>query len=252
MKKKYVYTYILTLITIISCRYNYLVIEKKDDSAAVDTTIVKHPQSEKFIQPYRDSMQKFMSVVIGESESTLTTAAPQGTLGNFVCDLVLEDIPQMSDYRFLQSEIHFVLFNTRGFRAPIPKGEITVSTIYQVMPFENEIVLVHMPASSSNQVLQTLVEKGGHPVSKNINLVADQKKGELLLVNNKRINDDYWIITTDYLATGGDDLHFFQSALEIIPTNIKLRDAILQHIKRLQQLDRKINAIIDERTLFFR
>lgn len=239
-------------ILLFACDYGYRISETDDKSRTLDSTIVNHSEIEKFIQPYRDSIDKSMSEIIGESESFLNTQQPQGTLGNFVCDLVLEDIPLIPAFDFLKSEIHFVVFNTRGLRAPIPIGKISLSTIYQVMPFENEIVLVNMPNGSDKEVMDVLAKKGGHPISRNAKLVADQKKAELFLVNNKKIDDDYWIITSDYLAFGGDDLSFFNQAKEIIPTNIKVRDAIIHHIKKLTSNNKKVNAELDERTLFFR
>lgn len=251
IKKCTLYLIVFCSICLSACHYQYQIVENQDKSQTVNSSD-KSKTAESIITPYRDSLNKFMSVEIGISNHHLTTAQPQGTLGNFVCDLVFQDIPAMKEYQFLNQEEFFVLFNTRGFRAPIPKGTITVSTIYQVMPFENEIVLVHLPKGTDLEVMQTLAEKGGHPLSANTQLVVDQKKTELFLVNGKKLKEDFWIITTDYLATGGDDLSFFANATEVISTNIKLRDAILQHIKQLSQERKTVNAILDDRILFFR
>jgi 2',3'-cyclic-nucleotide 2'-phosphodiesterase (5'-nucleotidase family) len=210
-----------------------------------------HSESETIIRPYRDSLQKTMKEVIGRCEIDLYTQKPQGPLGNFVCDLLMEEIPQLENFRWLNGVNHFTLLNTRGFRAPIAKGEIKVEDVYAVMPFENEVVLMQMPVETLDTIAQSLVAKGGHPISGNATLISFSNEHAGLSVNGTTGNS-MWIITTDYLAEGGDGMSFFSLATKRMDTGIRLRDIIIEHIKKRNAQGKPIHAINDERILFFR
>lgn len=235
-----------------TCQSHYQLTESKGDYTGINQRSGNNEQAEALIRPYRDSIEHIMNEIIGVSDDELFTARPQGNLGNFVCDLLTEEIPGKKEYDFLNHETYFSLLNTRGLRAPLNKGDILLREIFEIMPFENEIVLVKMPANSISSVGNILVEKGGHPVSSNVQLVADQGKLSFFQVNHQSPQQDFWIITSDYLANGGDDLTFFTQATEIISTGILLRDLIISHIRKLTAAHQTVNAKIDERTIFFR
>lgn len=217
-----------------------------------DSSLYVHNESEMLIRPYRDSLSRSMREVIGRTTVELYTAKPQGPLGNFICDLLMEDIPAQTEYAFLKKHNCFSLLNTRGLRASIPAGDITIEKIYSVMPFENEIVLVKMPFSSIERIGAALTAAGAHPLSANTTLVAFSGEYAGLIIEGARAQEEVWIITTDYLADGGDGMQFFEEQQSIIRTGIKLRDAIIAHIRKKNQEGKTIQSANDDRILFFR
>ena len=42
---------------------------------------------------------------------------------------------------------------------------------------------------------------------------------------------EFWVITSDYLLSGGDRMDFFQKGTEIIRTNVLIRDALIEEVK---------------------
>ncbi|HCA82983.1 MAG TPA: hypothetical protein DEP18_04285 [Flavobacteriales bacterium] len=247
MKKSLLY--LLLFIAFVSCSQWTPAVSKSGYTPVKEG---KHAKSESIIAPYRDSLSRTMKEVIGYCSNALITKKPQGSLGNFVCDLLLEDIPAIASYQFLKEHNYFSLLNTRGFRAPLPEGEVTVERIFSIMPFENEVVLVRMPIKELPTIGSSLVEKGGHPLSKNTSLVSFSGEFAGLHISDLKPAANMWIITTDYLAEGGDNMEFFAKAEEVISTHLKLRDVIIAHIRKLTSQGKSIQAETDDRILFFR
>lgn len=224
------------------------------------STISGGPQqaaADSLIYPYRNQLSASMQEVIGVSIHEMKTERPQGRLGNFVADLVYASFSKLVVGRHDSTEFnkpHLSLLNTRGLRAAIPQGDITVERIFSVMPFENEVVLVKLKLADVIKMAEYLVQVGGHPISFNGSLVAVDGKLQSMFINDKSIHAlaEVWIITSDYLAEGGDGMNFFSAAEEMIYTGQKLRDVIIQYIRSETSQGKKIQAETDDRILFFR
>lgn len=53
-------------------------------------------------------------------------------------------------------------------------------------------------------------------------------------------NENYIIVTTDYLANGGDNCFFFENPVKTESTGVKLRDAIIDYCRNLTKLNKRI------------
>ena len=69
------------------------------------------------------------------------------------------------------------------------------------------------------------------------------------MINNSAYNSDqpYYVLTTDYLAKGGDNMEFFKYATEYINTGVLLRDAIINYISEINKTGIKEEAKFDGR-----
>jgi 2',3'-cyclic-nucleotide 2'-phosphodiesterase (5'-nucleotidase family) len=116
------------------------------------------------------------------------------------------------------------------------------------MPFENELVVLYLPGASITKLAQFIVQKGGQPVS---NLLLEAKGDSIttLLINNQPIEPTktYRVLTSDYLANGGDGILAFKDAIKKENTNIKVRDAIIEYMRNEQSAGRTLNPMLDGR-----
>ena len=132
--------------------------------------------------------------------------------------------------------------NTGGLRNILPKGEITRGDIYKLMPFENELVVLELTKEEFNGLLKYLVSRGGEPFS-GMKLEVKNNDIEYYFQNkfNFKNNNKIKVLTSDYLANGGDKMWFFkekkQSKLEI-----KLRDGIINYCKSNSNIYSKIDG----------
>lgn len=249
MKK--ILSYLILLAVVNSCKTDYAVTEKKSGFTEVKDQSADE-SIEKKIKPYRDSLSKQMDVVIGVSETEMKTGQPESLLGNFVCDLVMQYYNNKKDTKENLDKTGIVLMNFRGLRAPLPKGEIKVKNIYEIMPFENSMVYVDLKGSGILEMAKFLVSYGGQPLSSNCQLTVEADKSFTFLINGNPIDTNavYTIITTDYLANGGDNMTFFEKAVSKTEYNYKLRDLLLDQIKYNTKNNVTITSALDGRITF--
>jgi hypothetical protein len=61
------------------------------------------------------------------------------------------------------------------------------------------------------------------------------------------VNQNYKVLTTDYIASGGDDAVGFAQPIAKSILGLKVRDALLKEVKELQAQGKTINAKLDGR-----
>jgi len=198
-----------------------------------------------WLQPYADSLHKSMNQVIGFSVSTLTNKQPESSLGDFMADCMRA----MAEKKF-HKKIDAAFMNIGGIRSYIPKGDITIGKIYELMPFDNVLVLQIIKGNVLKTFLDKIAATGGWPLS-GITMGIKNNKAINIIINEKPLqeNADYIIANTDYIANGGDDC----TMLKNIPKqNIGylLRDALIEYIIMFTKQSKPIEAVMDNRIVY--
>ncbi len=196
---------------------------------------------EEKIKPYRMEIMDKMSKVVSISETEMVKGQPESLLGNFISDLML-------DYaQSLNIAVDMALMNNGGLRAPLPKGQITVGNIFEMMPFENEIVIVKLNPEGVAGMFDYIAASGGVPISGIKLTLKDGKVINPILNSGKPIGYELWLVTTDYLLNGGDKMGFMRMHSEVVVTGVKLRDAIINYCIKQMELGNTLNPKLDQR-----
>ena len=222
-------------------------------SNAVITTVDSVNVSEvdssamRIISPYRDSMQKSMNEILAFSEQSMSRGLPESLLGNFVADIVL-DRASVALQGNGNPVPDFCLLNNGGLRSSLPAGSILLRHAYELMPFDNEIVILELSGSDTEKLFQFICEKKGAPVS-GVRIVIDSTGCADVMIRNTPFNKNrnYKVATSDYLAGGGDGADFFKGALSEVKTGIKVRDAIIDYLRSETAQGRNIKYSTDGR-----
>jgi 2',3'-cyclic-nucleotide 2'-phosphodiesterase (5'-nucleotidase family) len=214
---------------------HFVINNSKEDSSITNTII-----------PYKKKHDATMQSIIASSEGSLLKADVESTLGNFFCDAVLYETKKT--LRADSVLVDIAIFNKGGLRNSLPKGSITIGNIFELMPFDNEVVLLKFNASQIKEICEKIIEKGGVPIG-GMELIKNNTEPIGIKVNGKDINQEknYWIVTSDYLANGGDNYTFFKSALERKNLNILLRDVIISYCEDITKLNQTIKPTLDGR-----
>ena len=74
-------------------------------------------------------------------------------------------------------------------------------------------------------------------------------KPENIIINGKAfdVKQNYKVLTSDYIASGGDDAVGFANPIAKRNLNLKIRDALLKEVNQLQTDGKTINAKLDGR-----
>lgn len=212
-----------------------------NDSIATDETI------DDFVRPYREHIDKDLSTPLAYNPSTLskTDGELNTAIGNLMADIVMEQADPLFHKR-TEKNIDAVLLNFGGIRATMPKGDITARTAYEVMPFENAVVVLELSAEKTREMIAYLVKrKTAHPVSGiELTLNSDGSLKEAL-IGEKPVEDgkNYFIATSDYLMNGGDRMNFFLDPVSATPVDYRIRNAMIDYFSRTDT----IRAVRDNR-----
>ncbi len=228
-------------IMLVSCQQKYIYRLQShnligvDSLAGIDSTLLM------FIKPFSDSISGVMTDVIGTNPKTLIPRKPESELTNFVADLVWEAGKSfLKEHNISGSEILCVV-NIKGFRAPLPEGKITTRNIFELMPFENRLVAVKMNSENLLKLFDHIAQSEGDGLA-GASFTIKKNKAFDIFVNGDSINEkkQYWVITSDYLADGGDNYTIFRSSDTHLVSNDKIRELIIAHIKELTRQNKKV------------
>lgn len=238
MKKTAPLLLFILFVSLVSCKSTFVLTQVSEKNIVINHDTPIDTSIENLIKPYRAKLDSTMNKIIGKNAMAMEKAKPEGVLGNFVADLCLTWSAR-SDFQ----KADVCILNHGGLRTSLPQGNITVGNIYELMPFDNTLVLLCLNGSQLNQAISYIVNTGGQPFS---GMTIFKGQG---FINNQPIapNNHYWVLTSDYLANGGDNMQFFTEAEQRTETGILLREVILNHYNMLTLFRNEGRSSIDNR-----
>jgi 2',3'-cyclic-nucleotide 2'-phosphodiesterase (5'-nucleotidase family) len=213
-------------------------------SQGVSKTQAEDPAIAALIAPYHDKVTAQMTEVLGQAPTEIRKNPGESPLGNFVADLQRARASQA-----LGQPVVLGVMTNGGLRGALPAGPVTMGNIFELMPFENEIVVLDAPGA----VVQQLFDYAAHikmGISGATYTVTFDGMPKDIKIGNQvfDVNQDrLWpIAISDYLASGGDNMVFFK-AITPRHTNILLRNAIADHIRQLTKDGKPVEGKVDGR-----
>lgn len=198
------------------------------------------------IKPYGDSVDKSMSTVVGTVRTTLEKDQPEGTLGNFMADAYLT-----MGARQFQQPIDAAFVNYGGIRLnQLPAGPLTLGKIFELMPFDNVLVLQQLSGVELQSFLDLVAARGGWPVA-GIRFTIKDKKAIDVYVKDKPLQPtaQYWILNSDFVASGGDNAEM----LKVLPqrsTGYLARKALIDYVLFQSQQQGFVGAVLENRVRY--
>jgi 2',3'-cyclic-nucleotide 2'-phosphodiesterase (5'-nucleotidase family) len=236
--KIYRCAFLISLLLLLSCGTQRIV-DYDHGGVSIDSTL-GGGGLDSLISPYRSAMEEEMNVVIGEATIGLENGKPESALGNFASEATYEagfkygnQHDEIGEEAMINS---FAMLNTGGLRAPVNKGKVTVGNIYELMPFDNMIVLVKISAEKARELARYLYEKNGQPIFNASFVLSADNEQMKIAGQDYEFNEDIVVITTDYLAGGGDNMTFFEDPLGYWDTGMFLRDVLINYVKDKKKL----------------
>ena len=204
----------------------------------VGKAIAKDSTYINMLLPYSDSVGKTMNQVLVYAASELKKELPNSSLGNFLADAYLE----MARKKF-NPHTDVAFMNHGGVRIPrIAAGPITKGTIYEVMPFDNVLVLVEVKGSVLAAYLDRIAAEGGGGGVAGLTMSIKNKKATDIYIGGMPIDNErtYIMANSDYVVDGGGGFN----GLKQLPqqrTNYLLRESIVAYCLVMGTDGKKIN-----------
>ena len=194
------------------------------------------------IQVYKDSIDLKLDLIVGYSEGFYTKADFNdinfnASLGNLIADILFTQSDSVFNIQE-NKKIDFVLQNHGGIRSSLFEGDIKLTDIYKILPFENEIVIIEVFGETVEEIITFLrKEINPHPIS---GLLISPDNG---FIQGKLIDPSkkYYISKNDYLLNGGDNMFFLKNNSKVYRLGYSLRDAFIDFTKTNLKLSSKID-----------
>jgi 2',3'-cyclic-nucleotide 2'-phosphodiesterase (5'-nucleotidase family) len=186
-------------------------------------------------------IQKVIAPLAAEIKATFDlplVAAPQGLfrgkrgeenlLGYWVADAM-----RRAAQGVLGSPVRFAITNAGGLRANLRPGQLKVGDIFEMMPFENELVVIELTGAEVIEVVKEgIARRGGEPCSGVKAVVAGTPEAATLTVtweDGTPINpgEVVKVATSDYLYGGGDSIPTLKKGRKPFTTGLTLRQMLL-------------------------
>jgi 2',3'-cyclic-nucleotide 2'-phosphodiesterase (5'-nucleotidase family) len=236
----------ITILLFISCKQERLRLsEIIGKQITIEDSIAEDLKIKEFVEPYRkhidavlDSTLAFAANNISKTDNPYNTTA-----GNLMADAVLQLVNPVFKSR-TQNNIDFVLLNHGGIRSSISKGNVSARTAYEIMPFENSVVVVNLSGKAVREMIAYLIKnKIPHPIS-GIQIILN-KDDSLKAVNiqGKPFDEEktYFVATSNYLLTGGDNMNFFLDNIAATDTDYLIRNIMIDYFTKMDTIEPKID-----------
>lgn len=230
-------TLILAVFTcLISCKSPFFIVKQSTSLLPVSDTTQHRNPVEAYLLPFRDSLRAKMDVPLTMAEGSFIKERPGGSLGNLFCDAILT-IARQKDTNVL-----LAIGNYGGLRVNRwGEGPVLVRNVYELMPFDNALVVLDMPGAVLLQWIKHMAKMGGWPIG-GACISADTihhtyqlkmcNAAQFVSIDEKK---HYRIATSDYVANGGDRCDFLIEQIQI-NQGILLREALLQYLQERKRI----------------
>jgi 5'-nucleotidase len=126
----------------------------------------------------------------------------ESPLGNLFADVYRQSVP----------DADIAINNTDGgLRADLPAGALTYGSLFEVMPFDNKLVALHLTGAELRRLISAQINRGTRVFGLSGARVETHCSGATTVVTMRRptgaeIRDDerLVVVTTDFLAMAGD------------------------------------------------
>lgn len=208
----------------------------------LDETIDSDPDMSALIAQYAKDLDRVLDRQLTVSTAVMPVEQPESAIGNLCADILLSEARRHSG-----KEIDIALMNHRGLRITLPKGPITVRTIFELMPFENNITLLKFTGAQIQQLAHEIAAYGGEPIS-GMRMRIDGEQGRDVTVGDEPLDPEatYWLATNVWMANGGGEMPTLWEPQERIDLPALIRDSFIEYLDQLDKIEPQLDGRIKE------
>ncbi len=241
-KIKYPVILLLLVLTHQACKTKYQLKSSKQNLYQVNSTMTQDSAILKYTMPFHNRLDSIMNKVVAVADKEIKKSLPEGPLNNLFADAMFYSGKKHN------IEFDFAYTNYGGLRMNLPAGDIKTYQVYELMPFENYFTTVKFKGEDIKAFFDYVAKSGGDPIS-GAKFKIRNDKAEDIFIGGKPfdIKKPYIILTSDYMANGGDGGEIFYKATNKQEEDLKLRDAIFEYFEAQTKAGKTLNPQKDGR-----
>lgn len=191
-------------------------------------------------------LMKDLKTVVGFAPREMVSRAPESELSNWWVDNTMADVARLT-----RKKVDVGILNFGGIRTNLAEGDIMLDDFVSMFPFKNDLVYVALKGSDLQEVFNTIAASRPFVLG-GVKMAVTQHRIDTLLVGGRPIdpNKVYGVATVDFLLEGGDGLTIAKNARELIDTDVRVIDAVLTNVYKLQSAGKPVEYFTDGRLAF--
>ena len=241
--KKVTYFCVL-LVLMASCHRPMKVVEKTSTVVVIDSTLdlTHDPAYLSALSPIKADLETKLEVPIGYAPVALEVHQPECTMLNWASDALLAMARQKCP-----DPVDVAVVNIGGLRCEWTAGDITFRHVFELMPFDNMLVVLTLKGSDLQQLCEIFAYGGGQGIAgMRIKAVGDRvmQQEALVTINGKPLEMDktYTVATSDYLSQGNDGMLPLKNYIKYWNSEEKIRDLYIEYIKQVKTVQAKVDG----------
>ncbi len=219
----------LCIVALASCQKTMHITSVETSSIAIDSSLDRIQDTTYIaaLAPKRAALEKEMNEVLGYAPERLWVHAPECPMLNWATDALLTKARQL-----YSSRVDMAVANIGGMRCEWAQGNITRQDVFELMPFDNELVILTLRGEDILELCQVFAEDNGQGVA-GLRMSAEDRQLIEATINNKPIDPEahYTVATSDYLTGGTDHMTPLTHYVEIWKSNRRIRDLYLEAVR---------------------
>lgn len=188
--------------------------------------------------PIKSDLEMQLGAPIGYAPMALTVHQPECTMLNWASDALWTKACEL-----YPEKVDMAVVNIGGMRCSWAAGDITFKHVFELMPFDNELVVLTMQGKDILDLCDIFAKSGGQGVA-GLRMVAQDGVLKSAQIDGKQIVPDayYTVATSDYLSQGTDGMIPLKNHLSVWKSDKKIRDLYIEYIKQVKTVESAIDG----------
>ena len=236
---------LLFALLLASCQTGYHLTGQQPTRIAVDGSVAADSSTVRWLTPYRQGLDRTMNESLATIRERLDRAIPESALGDLLADALLAQATKRYGKPVDVSHLNY-----GGIRNGLPAGALTTGNVFEVMPFDNQLVVLTMTGAQLMQFLNHFVANDEALIVGGVRVrVANKAITDAKLTNGRAINpaDTYTVAMSDYVANGGGGAEVLKTIKTRDDVNYLIRDALIDYFRERGKTDKLLTPKADGR-----
>lgn len=237
--KKIVYLWLL--ITLFSCVHKPAhITSKTGEIILIDSTFnaIQDSSYIAYLAPTKANLQQMLGAPIGYAPHSLDVYQPECPMLNWASDALLDKARELSP-----NTVDIAVVNIGGMRCNWGAGNITFRHVFELMPFDNELVVLTMQGKDIIALCEIFANYGGQGIA-GMTMKAQNGLLKEVKIDGKNIlpNEFYTVATSDYLSQGNDGMIPLKNHTSLWKSERKIRDLYIEYIQQVQTVEAQVDG----------
>jgi len=215
----------------------------KGEVLPIGTAIAEDAEIQKVIAPLAAEIKASFDLPLIQAPQGLFRGrrGEENLLGYWVADVM-----RQAAAAAIGMPVRVGVTNAGGLRSNLRQGQLKVADIFEMMPFENELVVIELTGAEVIQVVKEgLVRRGGEPCSGVMAVVGGTLEAPTFTItwaDGSAIDPKATVklATSDYLYGGGDSIPTLKLGRKPVMTGITLRQMLLDQCTTLAKAKQEL------------